>query len=696
MADKKAISLQPGAGARATPRLQIGLCALASYLLVGMAALVPRVLVLGLFITDDEANFWLARSNLFLNALLSRNFVATAITDHPGVTTMWLGAAGIVLRRALAGWGLLHFDTFQAVLAAMRLPAALAHVAAILLGYALLRRMLPALVALLAALLWALDPFVVGYSRLLHTDALACSFATLSLLAACYFWNHAARRRWLVVSGICAGLAFLSKSPALVLLPAVGLVALLAASERSNVGTLERWNVGRRLSPLLPLLAWGAIAATTVFALWPALWVSPIKAYEQIRIGVAIEGAQPHMLGNFFLGRADDAPGLLYYPVALPLRLTPWTLLGLLALPLTWRVGWSADQRRDFAALAGFATLFVVAMDLFPKKFDRYVVPAFPALDILAAAGLVGILGFGFWIFDFERNLSKIQNPKSKISLTWVGIIAVAALANMAWWHPYSIVAFNQLFGGTRAGARTFVVGWGEGLDQVADWLNAQPDITGVKTVVLRPTSLNPYLKDGAQANFPRGDQLRDHTGYVVVYLPDVQTGATGPPFDRFYGRAEPLHVVRIHGVDFAWVYRAPPQVARPRPAGFGPAIRLVGFDPSGPWARGQRQRLRLTWETTAIPPADYWLFAHLDGPDGRRYAQLDLPYPTSQWAPGRTITSELPITLPADAPAGAYRLLIGLYLPEQGQRLALASDDPGAVVASDPGALVLDTFELK
>ena len=29
------------------------------------------------------------------------DFAATAITAHPGVTTMWLGAAGIVLRRAL-------------------------------------------------------------------------------------------------------------------------------------------------------------------------------------------------------------------------------------------------------------------------------------------------------------------------------------------------------------------------------------------------------------------------------------------------------------------------------------------------------------------------------------------------------------------------------------------------------------------
>ena len=30
---------------------------------------------------------------------------------------------------------------------------------------------------------------------------------------------------------------------------------------------------------------------------------------------------------------------------------------------------------------------------------------------------------------------------------------------------------------------------------------------------------------------------------------------------------AAPLHVVRIHGVDMAWIYRAPPEVAQARAA---------------------------------------------------------------------------------------------------------------------------------
>ncbi len=677
------MTLHPVGAAQPTPRQRVKLWSLASYLLIGAIAVLPRVLALGQFITDDEANFWLARSDIFLKAIQSGDYAATAITAHPGVTTMWLGAAGIVLRHTLLGWGMIHSDPFPVVLALIRLPVVLAHVVVILLGYSLLRQMFPAGLALLAALLWAADPFVIGYSKLLHTDALSASFMSLSLLAACYYWNHQRGWLWLLLSAVGAGLAFLSKSPALILLPAVAMVALLAmTTDDRQSGRV----VGGRWSVVVPLLIWAGLAAATVFALWPALWVSPLQAYRQVQIGIAIEGAQPHQLGNFFLGQVDDAPGLLYYPVALALRTTPWTLLGLLLLPLAWRHDWSTAERRDLASLAGFVILFVVAMDLFPKKFDRYIVPAFPALDILAAAGLIRIA-------DFRSLQSQVSNLKTQILIAAVGLLS---LINVAYWHPYSIVAFNQVLGGTRAGAQTFTIGWGEGLEQVADWLNLQPDIAGVRTVALRVSSLRPYLRSGAQADFPKGDQLRDRTGYLVVYIPQVQGGQAAGVFAQFYGRVAPLHTVRIHGVDFAWIYRAPAQAAHARPATFGPGIRLYGFDQSGTAQRGQTLHFTLVWDASAPPPKDYWLFAHLIGPDNQRYAQLDVPYPTSQWAPGRFASTDLPIALPPNAPTGGYRLLIGLYDQSTGQRLALTTTVAGAVAAGEPDAFVLTQFDLK
>ncbi|HEX9441042.1 MAG TPA: glycosyl transferase, partial [Roseiflexaceae bacterium] len=166
MATRQATATREMTRVRAIPWI------LLSYLAIGLAALLPRVLDLGVFLTGDEADFWLRRSDTFLRAIQSGDFAATAITTHPGVTTMWLGSAGIVLRRTLFESGILHDETFPTVLALTRLPVALTHIVGILLGYRLLRRLLPPATAFLAAFLWAADPFIIAYSRVLHVDAL--------------------------------------------------------------------------------------------------------------------------------------------------------------------------------------------------------------------------------------------------------------------------------------------------------------------------------------------------------------------------------------------------------------------------------------------------------------------------------------------------------------------------------------------
>jgi 4-amino-4-deoxy-L-arabinose transferase-like glycosyltransferase len=687
-------------GERAAFALDIPLISI-SYVLLALIALLPRVLSMGSFVTVDEIAFWIPRSDAFLRAIQAGDFPATAISTHPGVTTMWLGSVGVVLRRALLAAGLLRDESFTTVLAFYRLPVALAHTAAVLVGYAMLRRMLPALAAVLAALLWAADPFVIAYSRVLHVDGLAGSFITLSLLAACVYWFHDRRSHFLILSAISAGLAILSKSPALVLPPLVGLIALAAARDEGRRTNDKHQSIAqatfvlRLWSFVQPLAIWGVLALLTAVALWPALWAGPLRAIEQVRVGVVAEGAEPHMQGNFFLGREDDAPGLLFYPLALALRLTPWTLLGLLLLPIAWRrMRDIAPARRDLTLLALYVIVFVAAMSVFPKKFNRYVEPAFPALDILAA---VGLLGIGDWGLGIGRRVlfhSPIPNPRSLIQRLVLLVAAIASLVNVAFWHPYEIAAYNQALGGARAGAYAFLTGWGEGLEQAAGWLNQQPDITGVRVATTQPGALQPYMRDGAQA-VAASDRLPERTGYLVVYVRSTQ-GLVWPPFDQFYPAAVPLHVVQIHGVDYAWIYQAPPPISQPQPADFGDQIHLRGLSWDAGAKPGQPLEIQLSWQVRASPPADYMLFAHLISPDGRRVAQVDLPYSTSGWRAGRYVTTDLPIALPADAPAGSYRLAIGLYDPSNGQRLALRASSPIDPALDGPDALILTEVRVR
>lgn len=420
----------------------------------------------------------------------------------------------------------------------------------------------------------------------------------------------------------------------------------------------------------------------TIYLAWPAIWNSPLHTYHLLLGGVEDEASTPHMLGNFFLGHTTDAPGPLFYPVALVMRTTPWTLAGLLLLPLalyaTRTRTFPTIQQRSYmmtiTTLALFIIIFIIGMSIFPKKFNRYLVPAFPALDILAAVGIA-------WAID---TLLPKPHHIARIAMG-IGIL-VATCINAAWFHPYSIAYFNQLFGGAQAGAETFVVGWGEGYEQVAAYINQQPDSTGVVTLSRWGSTLNPYLRPGAQAHGPEHGTLPDQTGYVVVYIRHVQGQQPTAPFDQFYNYATPLHTVIIHGVAYAWVYHVPKQLAYSLKADFGPTLHMHGYTMDTSALR-QTGILTLTvqWQAQAPPPRTYAFFAHILNAQGEHISQIDtLPggvqRPTNTWEPGRYLTQAYPIPLPPSIAPGTYWVTLGVYNPDDFSRLPIIGTVPEPV----------------
>lgn len=664
-----------------------------SYVVVALVAALPRLLALGVFVTVDETSFWIHRSAAFMDALKQGNFGATAIAPHPGVTTMWLGGIGQIVYNALLQRGILSDTSFQAYLAWQQLPVALVHTLGVVAGYALLRRLFTPITALLAALLWAADPFVVGFSRVLHVDMLAGTFLTLGVLMACVYWHHDRQWRWLVGSGVCAGLAMLSKLPGIAIVPVVIMVALWAAwrpvlpgPASSDSARRGWWRTVLAVS-IRPLALWSAVLVLTLLIFWPAIWAAPASVYDLLRFGVVNQGGEPHEQGNFFLGQPIDAPGIFFYPVTLALRTTPLTLLGLLALPFVFWL-WPRVMRRNMTVLVVVVLLFTAALSLSPKKFNRYLVPAFPAVDMLAAAGLMGL----------AQGAERLVQSKAARRAVAAGVFTTATLAataNVAFWHPYGMDAYNQVLGGTLAGANTFLTGWGEGLNETAAWLNEQPDITGVTVATTLVDPLQRYLRPGAQAYTPSAAFTRE-TGYVVVYIRSVQDRIIPPPFDQFYGRVTPLHVTTIHGTPYAWIYQMPPTVAQPRAANFGTALRFYGFDGNVDARAGGQLQLKLWWKTQQQLPTDYRLFAHLLRSDGTIMAQVDLPYATRNWAPQRFLAQELLLPLPADLPPGTYQLAVGLYDPATGQRLPLEVSNPSDRAPDGEHALLLTDIQVQ
>lgn len=108
----------------------------------------------------------------------------------------------------------------------------------------------------------------------------------------------------------------------------------------------------------------------------------------------------------------------------------------------------------------------------------------------------------------------------------------------------------------------------------------------------------------------------------------------------------------------------------------------LVGYMLTGdPSDRTQPFDLTLVWLAAGATDTAYTVFAQLVSDDGRVLAQSDSPpadgaRPTTGWREGEYIEDAHTLTFHADATAGTARLIVGLYDPVSGARVAAGATD--------------------
>jgi len=138
------------------------------------------------------------------------------------------------------------------------------------------------------------------------------------------------------------------------------------------------------------------------------------------------------------------------------------------------------------------------------------------------------------------------------------------------------------------------------------------------------------------------------------------------------------LASLTVQGREHAFTLAQPPTATQP--ARLGEAIRFLGYDLEGAVAGqrlipGQDLQVTLTWQAEAMPERNYSVFVQLLDEDNQVRAQHD-GQPgdgtliTMTWASGEYVRDVHPLTLPSDLPPGDYRLIIGMYLPDSGERL--------------------------
>lgn len=543
----------------------------AALLIVVLVAIsLPRASALDRVVTPDE-HIWLARSANFYYALARAEAGGTLQFVHPGVTVMWVGAAAFLVRypsyvqdapgqvhqwadSSLRDVLVSHGHTPMEMLIWTRFALVLAHT--LILGLAFLQaiRLIGRGSAFLGMLLIAFSPFQIGLGQVLHVDAMTANTMLLSSLALLNYRFRGERRRDLLTAGIAAGLAWLTRSPALFLLPYAGLVMLTAIAGQWNtkwvVDLKAWWRISR------PYLGWIGLGLATFVLLWPAMWVRPGEILTKMYLVTFRMAAEGHELPLFYAGRIITGdPGTLFYPVTYLWRTTPISLIGLLlagiALIAQRPTLLRRDRREPLLMLVLFGVFFIVFIGLGAKKFDRYLLPAYPPLDLVAGAGWFAAAA---WLRQRQRTLIHLAAPV----IVAVAIGAQAVSAGLA--YPYYLSYYNPLLGGTDAAQETMMVGWGEGLDQVADYVNAQSDATQVQILTRAwPSSLSYYLEgDLVLTKFAAGIRTLAawlSSDYYVLYVTEVQRGMVPSQVMRYFARLDPVMVAEVHGVPYAYVY---------------------------------------------------------------------------------------------------------------------------------------------
>ena len=245
---------------------------------------------------------------------------------------------------------------------------------------------------LVAAAVLTFAFLAVTYSRQAVTDVGALTGVALALLLAVKAMEQGGRR-WFALAGAATGLALSFKYTAgLVLLP-VGLAALLRL----------------RAEPVRSL-AGGALSVVCAGAVFAALNPYLIIRFGEFRDKVA---AQANVAGS--LAKAgQDATAPLYYLES-----------------LSWGLGWAVAlaalggvvvlARRDWRralVLAALPVALFCYLSLQSRYFGRWLLPAYPALALLAGVGLVAA---GDWLTRRRPRLAPLA----------VGALTALALVQM-------------------------------------------------------------------------------------------------------------------------------------------------------------------------------------------------------------------------------------------------------------------------
>ncbi|MFN8459547.1 MAG: hypothetical protein U0401_33690, partial [Anaerolineae bacterium] len=390
----------------------------------------------------------------------------------------------------------------------------------------------------------------------------------------------------------------------------------------------------------------------------------------------------------------------LFYPVVCILRITPLALVGLVAALIYLWQSWrqcglnESDYRQPLltALLLLFVLIYGAMMTIGTLKRDWYLLPVFPAIDLVAAVGLTWA-GQGLW--------QRWGAGRTSAGFAAVGGLAAILLAQALTAlpaHPYYYTYWNPLVLGDRWAAAAVRVGWDLDLSAGAYYLNSKPHAEELRVATRSTRGFQQIFKGHTIRWVPEQPWIQ--ADYLVVRRNHLQREEIDPALLAYVEHLKIDHVVNIGGVDYLWVYQGPRAQYFAGPSTLAGKAILMGYNltqpaegthPNGTQSGaisnlqslvpGDTLTAKFYWHNQGITPADD-LFLQLV--DANQYVWSEA---VAQPLPGfekaaltnkQLVESQLELLIPAGTPPGIYFLRSGVYSRSRQETLGyftLASD---------------------
>jgi hypothetical protein len=501
------------------------------------------------FINFDGGSFWYERSLQFYKSISEGDFEGTFLSRHPGVTVMIL-SGGSIISATLIKYGTVHSWKHRNVLYPYaKLPVVLITGLGIIFIYFLLQKKYSqSAFPLLAAIFLALDPNFLAHSRYFHLDAIVSIFMVLSLLTF-FAYLTVKGKKYLVISGMFAGLSILTKISALALLPFMALVWLIYRFRNIQDNIIHG---------IKEAAIFGIIVISVIFILFPAMWVSPKAVVPRIFFGIKNAAVYTHentgSLKDDIKNTGEEVKrGVKFDPALIKSfvkKSSTITLIlaffGIVGILLNFYRNKNDHLNQLMLFLFSFYVYFLLGLSFFSKAVTidnaiRYVLVCFIIFDLLAAYGIF-VLMFSFkWKKNVDKKTDMLRN-------SFAGLLVLIYAINVFSLHPYYQTFSNGFLKADNSG-------WGEGLEIVAEYLNKKENASDLVVASFWSSIFKKFFKGNTLSLKLLGNETPD---YIVLYRLQVQRYFFPEIVDNYYlnKAIQPEFTAKINDIEYAWLYK--------------------------------------------------------------------------------------------------------------------------------------------